>query len=265
MRTPPLEPSVELPMELRSVRGVCRSGPEYAGEARHWSIRWSCPWGRQMGEGCAEMDPSTHARRATGAFGGAPYGPTKRVRGVPKWRRRSHANPATGAFGKAPYGAAKRVRGVPKWRRRRHATWAFGGSPYGATNRVRVCRNGHAVGGVDACGRGHWGLGWNSLWGHEPCEGCADMGMRWAGWTHVSAATGAFGGAPHGGTNRVRGVPKCVRVMHVSTPTWALGAPYGATHRMRGVPKWACGGRGGRMRTWPLGPSVELRIGPHTE
>ena len=29
--------------------------------------------------------------------------------------RSPHANPAIGAFGGAPYGATKRVRGVPKW------------------------------------------------------------------------------------------------------------------------------------------------------
>eukprot|EP00959_Pyramimonas_sp_CCMP1952_P216938 4536915-Pyramimonas_sp.AAC.1 len=32
--------------------------------------------------------------------------------------------------------------------------------------------------------------------------------MRWAGWAHADAATGAFGGAPHGATNPVSGVPK---------------------------------------------------------
>ena len=32
------------------------------------------------------------------------------------------------------------------------------------------------MGGVDACVLCHWGLRRNSLWGHEPCEGCADMG-----------------------------------------------------------------------------------------
>eukprot|EP00959_Pyramimonas_sp_CCMP1952_P230621 4821460-Pyramimonas_sp.AAC.1 len=32
------------------------------------------------------------------------------------------------------------------------------------------------------------------------------MGMRWAGWTHVNAATGALGGPPYGATKQVRGV-----------------------------------------------------------
>eukprot|EP00959_Pyramimonas_sp_CCMP1952_P329203 6892157-Pyramimonas_sp.AAC.1 len=30
----------------------------------------------------------------------------------------------------------------------------------------------------DACERWHWGLRWSSLWGHEACDGCADMGAR---------------------------------------------------------------------------------------
>ena len=29
--------------------------------------------------------------------------------------------------------------------------------------------------GGEACGRNHWGLRWSSLWGHEPCEGCAEI------------------------------------------------------------------------------------------
>ena len=61
------------------------------------------------------------------------------------------------------------------------------------------------------------------------------MGMRWAGRAHVDVATGALGGGPVGATNRVRGVPKL-----------------------------ACGGRGGRMRTRPLGPWVELPMEPRT-
>ena len=69
----------------------------------------------------------------------------RNLRGVPTWVRCPHANAATVAFGGVPYGATKRVRGVPKW----------GGSP---------------------CGRSHWGLWWSSLWGHETCEGSADMG-----------------------------------------------------------------------------------------
>ena len=32
-----------------------------------------------------------------------------------RWAAETHVNPATGAFGGAPCGATKRVRGVPKW------------------------------------------------------------------------------------------------------------------------------------------------------
>ena len=47
----------------------------------------------------------------------------------------------------------------------------------------------------------------NSLWGHEPCEGCADMG-----WTRsAGAASMALSGAPYGVTDRVRGV--CMKMM----------------------------------------------------
>eukprot|EP00959_Pyramimonas_sp_CCMP1952_P127713 2671283-Pyramimonas_sp.AAC.1 len=28
------------------------------------------------------------------------------------------------------------------------------------------------------CGRTHWDLRRSSLWGHEACEGCAEMGVR---------------------------------------------------------------------------------------
>ena len=80
------------------------------------------------------------------------------------------------------------------------------------------------IGGGDACERCHWGLGWSSRWGHEPCEGRAEMGMRWAGRTHVNCATGAFGGAPYGATNRVRGVPKCVAGYTIRTKTVGLSA-----------------------------------------
>eukprot|EP00959_Pyramimonas_sp_CCMP1952_P312152 6533048-Pyramimonas_sp.AAC.1 len=61
------------------------------------------------------------------------------------------------------------------------------------------------------------------------------MGMRWAGRARTGANTGAFGGAPDG-----------------------------ATKRVKGEPRWACGGRGRHMRTRPLGPSVELPMGPQT-
>ena len=32
------------------------------------------------------------------------------------------------------------------------------------------------MGAAPLCERRHWGLRWNSIWGHDPREGCADMG-----------------------------------------------------------------------------------------
>ena len=89
MRALPLGPSVELPMGVRNVRGVCQSVPEYACGPCHWGLRWSSLWGHETCEGCAKVEGGRHARSATGAFGGAPCGVTKRVRGVPKsgWNR----------------------------------------------------------------------------------------------------------------------------------------------------------------------------------
>eukprot|EP00959_Pyramimonas_sp_CCMP1952_P426714 8937020-Pyramimonas_sp.AAC.1 len=59
---------------------------------------------------------------------------------VPKWVRWAHASAATGAFGGAPYGATKRANGLTKWVWGTHAgggTVAVSGAPYGATKRVR--------------------------------------------------------------------------------------------------------------------------------
>ena len=90
------------------------------------------------------------------------------------------------------------------------------------------------LGVADACGHLHWGPRWSSLWGHETCEGCAEMRVE----LHADPATGAFGGAPYGATKRVRGVPECVWGRHADAATWAFGgAPYVATKRVRGAPK----------------------------
>ena len=131
-----------------------------------------------------------------------------------------HAIHATGAFGGAPYGAAILVKGVPKW-----------GSTRNAGPR----------------GHGHWGLRWNSLWGHDPREGCAEIVRG----RHANPATGAFSGAPYGATISVRDAPKLARGRHADPATGAFGgAPYGDTKRVRGVPKWG----GPAMRAAPLGP-----------
>eukprot|EP00959_Pyramimonas_sp_CCMP1952_P251964 5264669-Pyramimonas_sp.AAC.1 len=51
------------------------------------------------------------------------------------------------------------------------------------------------------------------------------------------------------------------RGRHASCATGTLGgAPHGATKPVRGVPKWP----EAAMRTAPLGPSVELPMGPRS-
>ena len=62
-----------------------------------------------------EVGDRWRADVAPGAFGGAPYGATILVRGVPEWVIRAHVDAATWAFGGAPYVATILVRGVPKW------------------------------------------------------------------------------------------------------------------------------------------------------
>ena len=86
MRPFPLEPLVELLMGPRNAGGVCRNGGVAAYELSHWSPRWGSLWGHETSEGCAEMTGWPHTSFPTGAFGAAPYGATKRVRGVPQWR-----------------------------------------------------------------------------------------------------------------------------------------------------------------------------------
>eukprot|EP00959_Pyramimonas_sp_CCMP1952_P454492 9469996-Pyramimonas_sp.AAC.2 len=52
-----------------------------------------------------------------------------------------------------------------------------------------MCRNGPRP----PCEPCRWGLRWSFVWGHDPCEGCADMTRG----RHANPATGAFGGAPN--------------------------------------------------------------------
>ena len=162
----------------------------------HWDLRWGSLWGHET----PPLVGDPHANCATGTFGGAPSGATKRVRCVPKWVARTYANCATGTFGGAPSGATKRVRGVPKWARSRMQSrplgpsWAFGGVPYGATKRcpglgkrmrapplgpsveLPMGPRNAALGEGTACELRHWDLWWSSLRGHEACEGCAEIG-----------------------------------------------------------------------------------------
>eukprot|EP00959_Pyramimonas_sp_CCMP1952_P334738 7009860-Pyramimonas_sp.AAC.1 len=86
-------------------------------ERSQWGLRWSSLWGYETCEGCTEMGAVwCHASAATGAYGGAFCGATKRVSGVPQVVR-CHASAAAGALGGAPHGATKHVMGVPTWAR----------------------------------------------------------------------------------------------------------------------------------------------------
>eukprot|EP00959_Pyramimonas_sp_CCMP1952_P254031 5306935-Pyramimonas_sp.AAC.1 len=67
------------------------------------------------------------------AFGGVPYGASKRVSGVPKWMWVTHAGCATGTFAGAPYGATAYVRGVPTW-----VGWAHAGCATGTFGRASL-------------------------------------------------------------------------------------------------------------------------------
>ena len=108
MRSRPLGPSVELPMGPRSAvlgRGdACDRG--------HWDIRWSSLWGHETCKECAKMGRHRHANCATGAL--EPPERDETCEGCAKIGRGCHASCATGTLVGAPYGATKRVRGVPR-------------------------------------------------------------------------------------------------------------------------------------------------------
>ena len=72
-------------------------------------------WGHDPREGCAAIARGRYANPTAGAFGGAPYGATILVRGVPKWPEAAMRTLPLGAFGGAPYGATILEGGVPKW------------------------------------------------------------------------------------------------------------------------------------------------------
>eukprot|EP00959_Pyramimonas_sp_CCMP1952_P168900 3528483-Pyramimonas_sp.AAC.1 len=70
----------------------------------------------------------------------------------------------------------------------------------------------------------------------------------------AQAVIGASGGAPHGAMKRCTECADMERGRHANVATGTFGGvPYGATKRGT---EW-----GGRMRTPPLGPSVELPVG----
>eukprot|EP00959_Pyramimonas_sp_CCMP1952_P344279 7210675-Pyramimonas_sp.AAC.1 len=69
MRTPPLRPSVKLPMGPQSA--VQREGT--ACERSNWGLRWNSLWGHETLYWVGEA----HANAAIGAFGGAAYRATR--------------------------------------------------------------------------------------------------------------------------------------------------------------------------------------------
>eukprot|EP00959_Pyramimonas_sp_CCMP1952_P226037 4727067-Pyramimonas_sp.AAC.1 len=73
------------PMGPRSSWGACRNRRRPPCDFCHWDLTWSSLWGHVPRGGCAEMPRNHHASAASGTLGGAAYGATKRVRGVPKW------------------------------------------------------------------------------------------------------------------------------------------------------------------------------------
>ena len=104
----------------------------------------------------------------------------------------------------------------------------------------------------NACGLGHWGLRWNSLWGYETLYWVCWNGHAVGGETHVDLATGAFGGAPYGAMKRCTGRAG-MDMARVGPVTGAFGgAPYGATKR--------CAGRAERDMRW----AAETHMNPVT-
>eukprot|EP00959_Pyramimonas_sp_CCMP1952_P129999 2718485-Pyramimonas_sp.AAC.1 len=65
------------------MQGACQNEAEPPCERWHLCLPWSSLWGLEACEMCAEMRRRRHANACTRALVGAPYGATKRVRGVP--------------------------------------------------------------------------------------------------------------------------------------------------------------------------------------
>eukprot|EP00959_Pyramimonas_sp_CCMP1952_P184212 3852216-Pyramimonas_sp.AAC.1 len=58
------------------------------------------------------------------------------------------------------------------------ALWPWVEPPYEATKRCTGPGENAQLGFRHACGRGHWGLGWSSLWGHGATERCTGWVKR---------------------------------------------------------------------------------------
>eukprot|EP00959_Pyramimonas_sp_CCMP1952_P070651 1475127-Pyramimonas_sp.AAC.1 len=69
-------------------------------------------------------------------------------------------------------------------------------------------RGAPALAAPSARGPCRWSLRWSSMWGREPCEGCADMGgglgLRWSSLWGRDPREGC---AKMGGGARVRTLP----------------------------------------------------------
>ena len=93
-------------------------------ELRRWGIRWSSLWGNE----------------------------------TPCWVWRTHAGTPTGAFGGAPYGATKRCAGCGGRMR---------APPLGPSVELPMGPRNAVLGGGDACAPPYLDLRWSSLWVHE--------------------------------------------------------------------------------------------------
>eukprot|EP00959_Pyramimonas_sp_CCMP1952_P378178 7921990-Pyramimonas_sp.AAC.1 len=69
------QPSAELPMGPRNVRGMCRNQRAGRMRAAHWGLRRSSYGATKRVRGAPTLAWMTHAGGSTGAFGGAPMGP----------------------------------------------------------------------------------------------------------------------------------------------------------------------------------------------
>ena len=104
-------------------------------------------------------------------------------------------------------------------------------------------------------GHGQRGSAWGQ--GHDPREGCAEIGRRWA-----------LGGAPCGAraTILVRGVPKCALGTHAGPATGTFGkAPYGVWATIL-VRRWRslllCYHNKRRPPSSPFPPAPSLQLPP---
>jgi len=230
----------------------------------HWGLRRSSLWGHETLYWVWE----SHADTAIGAFGGAPYGATKRCTGWGNRMRTLLLGPSVELL----VGPRKAVLGGGTACGHCHSGLRWS-SLLGHEALYWACQSG----APPPCELRHWDLRWSSLWGHEtlhwacqngagpPCE-LLHWDLRWSSpWGHETLhwACQSVAGPPcelrHWdlrwsslwGHNTCEGCAKMGRRRHAGCATGTLdGAPYGATKHVRCVPKWG----GAAMRAAPLGP-----------